>query len=475
MTSRDYFKGKRIAVIGLGANGEMVEDVSFLVKAGAFVGIYDLKSEARLKNHLVFLRNEGLANYVCGSIPEDDLLDMDLIILSHEYPRESGFLKGAKGKNIPIEYPETLFFKKSPPVTVVGVMGECGKATVVSMLEPMLKAACRTAEDQGFFVIDPESDEGIIAHLKKVKSGDLILMRVIEPMMRELFALRISPQVAIFTTIPAKGSYDQSPFEILTFQTYNNFIIASDEVIDATRRYKELPRGKMLRTKPTIIPVDWELKNMSNIGARRHDRDNAALALQAAHLFKVDEETTRRILQNWKPLHGRLELVKKVKNVEFYNDAASMNCSSTQAALQSITKGGAKEAEAETGDSVADAAGEIAGEASVNASLSPNNVLIFGGAQTLSDYRALYSLLPQYVHTLVLLPGSGTLRERQALGRLEKIEIRSARSIEEATQLAFEHAKKGDKVLFSPGFEAAGLDSSRKERSERFVRAVRAL
>ena len=104
MTSRDYFKGKRIAVIGLGPNGEMVTDVKFLIKAGALVAVYDLKSEARLKSHLVFLRSVGLANYVCGSIPSEDLLDMDLIVLSQEYPRDSTFLKAAKGKNIPIEY-----------------------------------------------------------------------------------------------------------------------------------------------------------------------------------------------------------------------------------------------------------------------------------------------------------------------------------------------------------------------------------
>ena len=36
MTSRDYFKGKRIAVVGLDPHGEMVEDVKFLIKAGDF-------------------------------------------------------------------------------------------------------------------------------------------------------------------------------------------------------------------------------------------------------------------------------------------------------------------------------------------------------------------------------------------------------------------------------------------------------
>src|ERR1035437_8942284 len=133
MASRDFFKGKRVAVVGLGPYGEMVEDVKYLIKMGALVAVYDLRSEARLKSHLIFLRSIGLANYVCGSIPVDDLFDMDMIILSHEYPRDSSFLKEVVARKIPVEYPETVFFKQAPPVSVIGVMGMCGKSTVVSM------------------------------------------------------------------------------------------------------------------------------------------------------------------------------------------------------------------------------------------------------------------------------------------------------------------------------------------------------
>lgn len=444
MISRDYLKGKRIALVGLGRHGEMVEDASFLIKAGALVSVYDLKSEARLKQHLVFLRTQGLANYVCGSVPADDLLDMDLIILSHEYPRESRFLKTAKEKGVPIEYPETFFFKQAPPVTVVGVMGECGKATVVSMLAPMLAAVCKAGEKQGFFIIDPDTDEGIISHLRKIKSGDVVLVRIVESMMRELKAIRISPHVAVFTTVPGPGSFDESPFEILSYQTHNNFIVASDEVIDSASRHKDLPRAKMLRTKTSIIPEDWDLKNLASTNGRVHDRDNAALALQTAKLFKIDDDVARRVLGSWKPLRGRLELVKKVKQVEFYNDTASTNAISTLTALCSITD-------------------------------KKDTVLIFGGAQTACDYRTLYLILPRHVHTLILLPGSGTLRERSTIGNLEGVDIYSVPSIEEATRLAFEKSQKGDKVLFSPGFEVAGLDNSYKERGERFIRSVRAL
>jgi len=79
------------------------------------------------------------------------------------------------------------------------------------------------------------------------------------------------------------------------------------------------------------------------------------------------------------------------------------------------------------------------------------------------------------VHTVILLPGSGTLVERKSIQKISDLEVKSAPSIDEAVRSALESANKGDIVLFSPGFEAVGIDGSRKERGERFVRAVRSL
>jgi len=360
MTSRDYFKNKRIAVIGLGFHGEMVEDVKFLIKSGALVSVYDLKSEARIKNHLVFLRTIGLASYVCGSVPSDDLIDMDLIVLSHEYTREATFLKAVLNEErvIPIEYPETLFFKQAPPVTVVGIMGACGKATLVSMLEPLLESACAGTESQKLYVIDPESEDGILTHLRKVRSGDIVLIRVVGHIMKELFRMRISPQIAVFTSIPSDDAYDKSPFEILTYQTYNNFIIASDEVIDMTHSLKVQPKAKMLRTKTSIIPTDWIWGGINTF----HDRLNASLALQTASLFKVETETARNILIRWKSLKGRMELVKKIRNIDFYNDSASVSPIATEMAIKTLSR-------------------------------NRNIVLIFGGARVEGNYGPLYDVM----------------------------------------------------------------------------------
>jgi len=439
MILRDYFKGKRIAVIGLGLHGEMIEDVKYLIKAGAWVSIYDLKSEARLKNHLVFVRSVGLANYVCGSIPADDLLDMDLIILSREYPKDSSFLKSVYAQNIPVEYQETLFFKLAPPITLVGVMGICGKSTVISILTPLLEKVCEAYDTQGLFVVDSESANGVLTHLRKIKNGDIVIMRVIDEMIPELYDMRISPHVAIFTTVPTTRGSLASPFDVLSYQTYNNFIVASDEVIDVARSMQIQPRAKMLRTKATLIPNEWGFE-----GRGSHDRMNASLALEAARLFKVDDDVAHHIFIGWKALKGRLELIKKIKGVEFFNDTMSMTPDSTLAGIISLSQ-------------------------------DRNVILILGGADGGYEYCALYSQLPRHVHTIVNIPGSGTLRQRAHMQDIEGVVVKSVPSIGEAVRTAFECAKKGDRVLFSPGFDAGGVEGSKIDRGERFVRVVRGL
>ncbi len=442
MAIRDYFKNKRVAVIGLGHNGEMVEDVKFLIKAGALVSVYDLKSEARLKNHLVFLRTIGLANYVCSSIPADDLLDMDIIILSHEYKRDASFLQPIinSDKKIMIEYPETLFFKQTPSVTVVAVMGECGKSTLISMLHPLFKYACSSRDSQNYFAIDLESNDGILTHLKKIRTGDIVLIKLTGTIMKELYSMRISPHIAIFSCLPSDYSFDNNPFEILTYQTYNNYIIASDSIVDMTHSLKIQTKAKMLRTKTSIIPNDL-------IDAKKwygHEKEALALALQTAKLFRIEDDVSHKILSKWKAPRGRLEFIKKIKNIEYYNDSMAISPIATELAIKTLSK-------------------------------NKNVVLIFGGAKGEGVYGRLYEVMTEYVHTVVLLPGSGTILERKSIEKIPKITVLSAPSMEEAIRISAETARKGDIVIFSPGFESLGPDGSRKDRGEKFTRLVRSL
>ncbi len=420
MNYKTFFKEKRIAVVGLGPHGEMVADIKFLLKAGAQVAFFDMRSEVRLQGSLAMLRDVGLINFTLGSVPPEELTSAELILLSPEISRKSHFLRPATQAGVQIEYPETLFLKLAIPFTLIGVMGEAGKSTVAHILYNVLKQSFSAYDDQGLFFIDPDLPHGALTHLKKLKNNDVVLVRITDEMAHEYAAARVSPHVAVITSLP------QDPKKILKlveFQTYNNFIVAPDGVVDILKGQPAFfSKAKVLRTRP----------------------ENTALVAQAAELFKVQPETIQKAIESFSGLKGHMEFVKKVGAAEYYNDAASITPFSTVFALQKL-------------------------------SIEKNIVLILGGAYTGANYSELIRYIPQYVKTAILFPGSGSLGIRADLETLVDVEFVQAASLEDAVKIAKEKAKKGDRVLFSPAFEAIGIHASRKERGEKFVKAVRGL
>lgn len=431
MNYKDFFRNKRVAVVGLGPHGEMIADIKFLLRNNARVALYDMRSEKRLKGFLPGLKEAGLERYAFGKVPADELLEAELILLAPEVSKKSTFLRKAFQAEIQIEFPDTLFFKLAPSVILIGVMGLYGKSTVSHLIYTILKKSFADYEDQGLFFIDPESTNGALTHLKRIKKGDVVLARIPESLMPHYCEIHISPHVAVITSL--------IPFDILEFQTYNNFIVAPDEVVDALKSENLPSKAKILRTRPSSIPSDWNMKQRAV-----YDRGNAALALQTSELFKVSPEIAKEAIQGFIGLKGRIELVKKVSGIEFYNDASSTVPQATLSALLSVASG-------------------------------KNVILILGGAYTGYDYGDLIKNISQHVSTIILLSGSGSLGFRTHVENLEEVDFVQALSLEEAVKEALAHAKKGDRVLFSPGFDAVGVDISRKERGERFVKAVRAL
>ncbi len=391
-----------------------------------------MRSEQRLKEFLSELEEFGLDKYHVGGVDADKLLDSDLIILSPEISKRSIFLKKAIQAEIQIEFPETLFFKLSPPITLIGVLGAYGKTMVSQMIHNVLKRSFAEYKNQGLFFIDPESDNGALTYLKKIKKDDVVLAKIPDSLLPHYHEIHISPHVAVITSITS--------FDLLSFQTYNNFIVAPDDVVDAIKSETKLSiKAKILRTRAGSVPSDWNIDS-----SIVYSKENMALVLQTSELFKVSPDLVREIAQSNTRPKGCLEFIKKVDGIEYYNDASSVLPRSTHLALRSLSS-------------------------------NRNIVLIMGGAYTGHDYGSLVRDISQYVHTVILLPGSGTLGIRMKLDEISDIKIIQAMTLEEAVIKADEVSIKGDRVLFSPAFDAVGVDISRKERGEKFVKAVRGL
>lgn len=444
MTQADFWKGKKVAVVGLGPAGEMRADVKFLLGQEALVTAYDMRGKAALRRVISDLKAAGLSDCRTGGVPAEELAAYDLILLSPDMPRASAFLKDARARNVPIEYPDILALKRAPPVSFVGVMGSCGKTAIISMLAGALKRGFKATGMPAPFILDCESSVGSLALLAKAKKDSVVIVRMPDYLLAEYGKARLSPHVAIMAAAPSL----LDPFAALAYQTYNNFLITTDEIADRIHDGGDhRSKAKIIRTPASRLPRSWSM------AFAEHEREDAALVFEAATLFKVDERFVRASVEDYlgKKSAGTIALVKKVKGVAFYDDSSSEQPIATLAALRSLS------------------AGSFAGD--------PNGgtILIMGGASTEADYEPLLKTVSQYARAVVLVPGSGTVGIRRELAGFEHLKCLSAPSVESAVKMARAEAGQGDRVLYSPAFAAAGIDSSRALRGERYVKAVRGL
>jgi len=447
MTSGDFFKGKKVAVVGLGPRGEMRSDIKFLLKQGVSVTVYDMRGLAAVRRFIADLKPFGLKDYSLGGMPGEALVAHDLIILSPELPRSAEFLREARNRNIPIEYPDILALKLAPAVTIVGVMGSCGKKAIMSMLAHSIKHSFRTMGIPAPFVIDCEGSGGSLPILSKIKKDGMILVRIPDQSLNEYMRAHLNPSVAVIAVAPSSPDQFSALVKTLSYQTYNSFVITTDEIADMIHD-SDLHRNKakIIRTRASRVPAEWGIAWRGD-----HEREDAALVLETASLFKIDDRFVRAAALDYteKKSPGSVLAVKKTKGVSFYDDSTSEGPEATLAALRALSSS--------SSDPVA------------------ATVLIMGGAETGADYSGLMKSLAQYARTVVLVPGSGTVGLRKQLGSMEHIKCLSAPSIESAVKIARAEAGAGDRVLYSPAFAAAGIDRSRAERGERFVKAVRGL
>ena len=161
-------------------------------------------------------------------------------------------------------------------------------------------------------------------------------------------------------------------------------------------------------------------------------------SLAATLLLGCPADAARRTLAGFRGLPHRMELVRTVNGVRWYEDSKATNVGSVEKALASF-------------DDI---------------------TLIAGGKDKGGSYLPLAELVRERVRHMVLI---GEARERIAreLGNLT--DTRMAGSLEEAVRTAAELTSPGGVVLFSPACSSFDMFRDYEERAERFKACVREL
>jgi UDP-N-acetylmuramoylalanine--D-glutamate ligase len=440
MDAHAQFEGKNITVMGLGLLGRGLGDVKYLAECGANLIVTDLKNEETLASSVEGLKNFANIQFVLGEHRLEDFRGRDLVLKAAGVPIDSPYIAEARKEGTPIRMSADLFAEYAQ-IPIVGVTGTRGKSSVTHMITAML-------QESGKKVVLGGNVRGIstLALLPEVTPEHIAVLELDSWQLQGFGEARVSPNVAVFTTFyPDHLNYYKEDLDVYLNDKANIFLNQKEEdtlvigkqcapiIID---KYGEHIESRIKLANELDLPDTWILK-VPGV----HNRYNAALALAAARALSIPDEASKKALEEFTGVPGRLELLREVDGVVYYNDTTATTPEATLSGLEAVADPDAK-----------------------------NVILIMGGADKGLDMSKLLGAIPEYTKRVILLAGTGTDRIRAELPDAEVFE-----NLAMAVMDARVHADAGDVVLFSPSFASFGMFKNEYDRGDQFVTIVKNL
>lgn len=440
MNLSSYFAGKKITVLGLGLLGRAVGDAEFLAEQGAELIVTDLKTAEELAPSVARLQRFPNVTLVLGEHRLEDFRNRDYILKAAGVPLDSPYIAEARAHQIPIKM-SASWFAELTDVPVVGVTGTRGKSTVTHMLHTILREA-------GWPVLLGGNVRGVstLALLDDVQGERIALFELDSWQLQGFGDARISPDIAIFTTLMDdhlsyyagdRDAYLADKAQIFLHQdATDTLIVGAQCAAHITEVYGDRIAASMIVAGAHDFRADWELAVPGE-----HNRYAAALATEAARALEIDDAIIQRALAGFGGVPGRLQKVRTVNTVAYYNDTNATTPDATIAALEALNP---------TGDVYIS--------------------LILGGADKGLDLDALIAAVQEKAAQVTLLAGSGTERIRDAFP-----DAPVTTSLADALASARAQVVQGGVVLLSPAFASFGMFQNEYDRGDQYDALVAAL
>ncbi len=447
-------KNKRVLVVGLGKSG--LAAALFLRDRGARVTVSDTRSAAALGDEIPALLEAGIMVEAGGH----GLLTFrrqDLIVVSPGVPLDTPEVKNAQQLGLTV-IGELELASRFLQGDIVAITGSNGKTTTTTLIGEIFAGAglkTQVGGNIGLPVIEltPESTPGTW-NILEVSSFQLETTVEFRP--KIALVLNITPDhLDRHKTFEA---YWAAKARITARQTAEDFLILNAED-PATQRVaaktkaqiywfsgaRQIKQGTFVhgetlfflaqeggKPEPVLPIAEIPLKGAHNV-------ENVLAAVCAAKLAGIASESIRGTVRAFKAVEHRLEWVKTVHGVEYYNDSKATNIDATLKALASF----------------------------------PGGIhLILGGKDKDSDYTQLAPLLRERAKAVYTIGSAAEKIERELAG---VVKIVSAGSLDSAVNAASGAAVSGDVVLLAPACSSFDQFENYEHRGRAFRESVQAL
>ncbi|SNU99499.1 UDP-N-acetylmuramoylalanine--D-glutamate ligase [Megamonas hypermegale] len=444
--------GKKVIVVGAGISGFAAAKLA--KKLGATVIMSDANENVDQKHDLKPLRDAGV-EIVLGKQTEALFKDADLVIISPAVPRHIPIFEKV-GQSVPI-ISEVEFAYKLAKAPIFAVTGTNGKTTTTMLLGELMK----TIYGKNNVGVGGNIGTPLCEECYRIGEDGCIVAEISSYQM-EASSEFTTKGAAILNVTPdhlarhkTMDVYQAEKEKVFAHHTKDDFLVLNyddERTRSMAQRAKsticffsssqELEEGAFVKDGQLVIRWHGMLHAICKVDEMQikgaHNIENALAAVSLAFLAGGDTVKMAQVLKDFAPVEHRIEPVRTLNGVTYYNDSKATNPEAANKAIGTFE----------------------------------HIILIAGGDDKKTPLDEFYALVNEHVDKLILV-GDATARfEAEALKhKYPAVNIyKAGYSMEKAVELAHDMAKAPQVVLLSPacasfdmydGYEARGRDFKR--------------
>ena len=450
------FEGQSILVLGLAKSGEAV--ARLLIEQGAIVTVSDASTKEEVLAQAKQLEVLGIT-IVLGDHPLELLDQCDLVVKNPGIPYDRPILVEASKRAIPITT-EIEIASRLTKAPFIAITGSNGKTTTTMLVDAMLTHA-EIVHEVGGNVGTPVTEM-----VRRLTPATWMVTEMSSFQLKAIqtFRPKIAAWINLYPThLDYHGDiadYIASKAKVFCNQSADDFAVINVDYPEIVEQKRNIVAHVV--EVSTKRPVEYgayldddnlvwangrndeiiKLMPTSDLALRGdHNIENALVAFAIATIVGVPLSSILAVLTSFRGVEHRLEYVREVAGVTYYNNSKATNPQATLRALRSF---------------------------------SEPIVCILGGLERGDDLTVLRSALQERVRAVIAL-GQSQKRMIEEAHKAGILEVYEAIDIEDAVRISAQIARSGDIVLLAPAAASWDMYRSFEERGRIFKDAVHRL
>lgn len=443
----------KVIVAGAGKSG--ISAMGLLLRHGASVILFDQNKELDTDKVLGEFEEKDRISIELGELREETIKSSDLFVISPGIPTDAEFVKKVEAAGLPVwgEIELAYYYTKG---TIAAITGTNGKTTTTTLVGEIFKAHTDNTLVVGNIGLpftkyaDTTDDKTLIA--AEISSFQLETVHEFKPHVSAVLNLTPDHLNRHYTL----DNYYNAKLRIAENQDSNDYIILNYDdpetkvrcaSIENTNkiwfsRIEELSEGVFVSNGKIVIRQgsdSIEVMDVSDIKILgTHNLENVLAAVGITFYMGIPVDTIRETVKNFQGVEHRIEFVRELNGVKYYNDSKGTNPDAAIKAIQAM---------------------------------DTTTVLIAGGYDKKSTYDEWIEAFDGKVKYLILIGATAgditKCAEAHGFNDIIRVDF-----LKDAVITAYEKAQPGDNVLLSPACASWDMFKSYEERGTLFKEYV---